>query len=537
MAVTACGDSAVCAFKLDVRDLTKPIPVPKTAVLGNIGTNGQVKFTARQLNQSSSDNCTAAPKLCFSFSQNLADSLRTFGCWQLGQHTVNLFVFDEAGNRASAPLTLTVLDGMGRCQMTDFQGIVQTEEGLPVGQVQVELKTPNVLEQATTGADGRFDFPQISGDAPCSLTPTRGDNPLNGINALDLKLLYRHILGLEEITSPYKLIAADVNRNGRVTLADMLELRSLLLGETTEFANNTSWRFVDAAFKFNPFADPLGQTFPEKISLQKLPAGNADVAFVGIKIGDLNGDASPAFAATDERTEKPEPISLILENQAFRRGDVVPFAIYGPPRHADLAAFQFTLDFDMNTISSPVAQVGPTSGTGFEQVGLAHSDAGSFTLAWAADATQNPAPPLIMYGTFTARADGQLSDALHLTSRFTPARAFDKQGNMFELKADFIQPHEGKTTSTATNPSLQLFANAPNPFTEMTLLRFRLPGADDVSLRIFDQTGRTVLEKAGNFSSGDNYFLVDRSEIGESGVYVFEMRSSFGTATRRFIML
>jgi hypothetical protein len=60
-------------------------------------------------------------------------------------------------------------------------------------------------------------------------------------------LIQRHILGIQPLNSAYKMIAADATNDGKVTAADLTELRKLILGITNELPNNASWRFPISA--------------------------------------------------------------------------------------------------------------------------------------------------------------------------------------------------------------------------------------------------------------------------------------------------
>jgi hypothetical protein len=57
-----------------------------------------------------------------------------------------------------------------------------------------------------------------------SVTPYSNADPVNGVSTFDLVLMSKHILGVESLDSPYKLIAADVNRQ-RITTLDMIQIR------------------------------------------------------------------------------------------------------------------------------------------------------------------------------------------------------------------------------------------------------------------------------------------------------------------------
>jgi hypothetical protein len=103
--------------------------------------------------------------------------------------------------------------------------------------------------------------------ATFTIEPEKDDNPLNGVTTYDLVLISKHILGLEPLNSPYKMIAADANKSGSITTFDIVEIRKLILGIYTELPNNTSWRFVDKSFSFPNANNPFQTAFPEVISV------------------------------------------------------------------------------------------------------------------------------------------------------------------------------------------------------------------------------------------------------------------------------
>jgi hypothetical protein len=96
-----------------------------------------------------------------------------------------------------------------------------------------------------------------------TITPHLDENPLNGVTTFDLVLITKHILGIQLLDSPYKMIAADVNNSSTITTADMIQLRKLILGIYDDFPNNTSWRFVDADYVFPDPTNPWLQEFPD----------------------------------------------------------------------------------------------------------------------------------------------------------------------------------------------------------------------------------------------------------------------------------
>ncbi|MBL7826584.1 MAG: hypothetical protein JNJ57_08145 [Saprospiraceae bacterium] len=131
-------------------------------------------------------------------------------------------------------------------------------------------------------------------DEKLRVTPSKNINPLNGVTTYDLVLIQKHILGIQPISNPYQLIAADANMDGNVTMTDIVLLHKLILGIEEKLPHGKSWRFIPYYYQFpnpqNPFLPPIPESifspnnFPDYISYCK---------FTGIKIGDVNFSADP----------------------------------------------------------------------------------------------------------------------------------------------------------------------------------------------------------------------------------------------------
>ena len=131
--------------------------------------------------------------------------------------------------------------------------------------------------------------------------PTKNNdiNKTNGVTAIDIALTQAHILGKNILNSPYKLIAADVNGDGKVTALDIVYMKRLILGLDTTFTKtstkeNRLWVFVDSSYKFADSTNPF--PFKDSISYSNLNANQVNQTFIGIKLGDVNWDWNPALA-------------------------------------------------------------------------------------------------------------------------------------------------------------------------------------------------------------------------------------------------
>jgi len=144
----------------------------------------------------------------------------------------------------------------------------------------------NTQITTTTASDGSFLLPKNNVDRDYIFTAYQNQNTIYGMTTLDLVLTQRHILGLEPFINPLQYIAADVNNDQKVTAADIVQMRKIILGIDTHFKKNTSWLFLDET-------SMKTETNPWMIKRHIfVPAGNKDLdhlRFVALKVGDVDG--------------------------------------------------------------------------------------------------------------------------------------------------------------------------------------------------------------------------------------------------------
>lgn len=114
-------------------------------------------------------------------------------------------------------------------------------------------------------------------------------NPLNGLSTFDLVLISQHFSGVNPLDNPYKIIAADVNNDGIVSLADSIVLRNLILGIFLELPEG-NWRFVPSSYVFPDPGNPFNPPYPQSVFISNLQMPEVH-NFVAIKVGDINGSS------------------------------------------------------------------------------------------------------------------------------------------------------------------------------------------------------------------------------------------------------
>ncbi|MBK8704937.1 MAG: hypothetical protein IPN33_16090 [Saprospiraceae bacterium] len=182
-------------------------------------------------------------------------------------------------------------------------GVIATEDDEVVESVAVDLSGQMVMNYATS-SDGAFSFNNLEPGYDYTVTPQLDIEPLNGVSTFDIILITKHILSVQPLDSPYKLIAADVNNSKTITTQDIIALRRLILTLVDNFSNNTSWRFVPAAYEFPVPTNPWFEDFPEVINVNDLQSQLFGQDFVAVKIGDINGSALTTLASIEEREVK-----------------------------------------------------------------------------------------------------------------------------------------------------------------------------------------------------------------------------------------
>jgi len=175
--------------------------------------------------------------------------------------------------------------------MITNSGTIANEDGgvVQIANVTVTLNgDPNLT--TVTDTLGTYLFTNIPA-GEYTITAERTGDARNGVSTFDLVLIMKHILGVDLLDSPYEVLAADVNHDSNITSFDVVTLRQLILGIITEFPSSKSWLFIDGDHVFsnpnNPWQDAPAQQ--KTVIINGSEEVQAD--FVGIKIGDVNGNA------------------------------------------------------------------------------------------------------------------------------------------------------------------------------------------------------------------------------------------------------
>lgn len=228
----------------------------------------------------------------------------TFSAAELGLQLLDLWARDLAGNTSQVLVHLTVSSSMGNCDPQVFVATHMPDQKDIIGTL-IDISGTNCRQETfhlsgltAAFAPGYAGWLQSGGSIPVgyssSVRPSKVSNPLNGVTTYDLVLIAKHFLGVQPFTNPWQYLAADVNLDEKVDGMDIVEIRKLLLGLTSELPHGQSWRFVPSDYVFPNPANPLSPIPPNRIEVPNTadPTPN-DFHFTGVKLGDVNFSADP----------------------------------------------------------------------------------------------------------------------------------------------------------------------------------------------------------------------------------------------------
>ncbi len=535
----ACGNVTNGKYKVTVKDLIKPTPIAAHGLAANLGQDGTLMLTAKHFDKGSKDNCTPSNKLVFAFSPDPKDTMIMYDCntfksmcdSQKIAVLVKLWVRDEAGNwdYVETYLALSKFNTPCTC-FKNIAGAIKTAKGDKVQDVLVNITSNGVsiIKPFTTNASGVFSVPNITSGNSFTVAPKKNDDVVNGVSTSDIVLITKHILGQQTFTSPYQWIAADINKNGKVTTGDVVELRKLILGTNTIFTNNNSWRFVDNSFTFKNVNDPLSEVFPE---IKQVQGSSTNTDFIAVKIGDINNSAKANNAVTPAGTRGGNALEFMVNDMKVQAGETynIPFKVKDLQ---DIAGYQFTLNYDKNCLE--FANVKSNENGADADFGLTHLQDGVLTTSWI-----NPTNiafnkmETVFTVTFKAKTTQYLSKMLKFTSDLTRAEAYTQAGEAMNIQLDFA----GSVTATndIATDKFELYQNQPNPFKNATVIAFNLPQATHATLTVYDQTGRMIQRIDDDFSKGRNEMKLEI--LAAAGLYFYRLDTPEYSATRRMLLI
>ena len=361
-----------------------------------------------------------------------------------------------------------------------------------------------------TDVPGRYDFLERPFGRTYTITPERDfDHLIEQVNIFDLLALVRHIRGRELILDPCAQIAADANRSNTISATDIPDIQELIVGNLSEFPNNTSWRFVPASYVFTGPA--LLSPFPEAAVLENL-AVDTVVDFRAIKIGDITGDAVGQFTGED-----PPAVSVVARPAPAREGERLTVPVY--PGSVRVLGLQQRLRFDATRLR--LESVRPGGGDVAFAVNTDAASKGLVTISWLDLDPDRPATGAPLYElTFTALADVTVGEGQLWSDPAYRNLAGGVGGTQYAgLDLTFARP--------AAAPLR--WSVSPNPAADFTTVTLGGGSGTHYRTQLMDLNGRVLSERRGTLGHTGARHRFGLTEL-PPGTYLLRLTTAAGRA-------
>jgi hypothetical protein len=435
---------------------------------------------------------------------------------------VNLTIDDVSINNGAVTINCLSND-------VDITGKIETWRApvKPVPGANVAL-TGATMANTLTAANGTYGFSVLLNNNS-TLTPTKVTAGNDGITGGDLLLIQGHIFG-SLLTSPYAWVAADVNNDKKITLNDYLRIQKVVLGTDTHIQGSPDWKFVRKPYNF-PTPDPLVAPYPQDSTF----VADADkvVDFVGVRMGDVNGNITPSLTNDNSEDRTDATLYLQVEDISPKVGEVIAV----PVRAADFKqwqGYQLTLGFDAEALELEEIEMGTLPGLGSENFGTAHLADGYLTHVWVSSKPVSLPEDAILFTLHfrSLRSGKYLSELLHAGSEITRAEAYRSDAAPGRVDMEF-----GRMGDQNPVAPFALYQNQPNPFADLTKVSFSLPQSGRGILRVYSTTGQLVKTVVGSFEKGYNEVNFRKDELGQPGVYWYELETASHSDRKKMILM
>ncbi len=518
-----CGNSDTDLQQLQIISTKAPTPICHNGLSVSLvghDSNGDgqidtelVEIWAEDFNAGSYPGCNN--DIVFSFSSDTTDRFVVYDCADIGRQTIQLWVTDAVTGAQDFCLAFVDIQDAGSCPdafRVAVAGQVSTEEVIEI--VGVEVALEGAARTELTDDLGLYAFEDMPLGGSYIVRPEMDHNHSAGVNTIDLIKMQRHILGIERLDSPYKLIAADINDSGNVDGVDLVELRKFILGRYTAFPQNNSWRFVSEKFVFPDATDPWLTQFDETYLIPSL-SENMILDFIGVKIGDVDN------TALNVENDSSTSMSISIGNQPISRGEVGEIVVSSDD---DIIGLQGTLEFDADRFEV-LAVRSHNDEKASDQFYFESQEQGWMTMSHVVNERAGDNLELFTIEVLAKENILANDNLLTLTSKVTQLESYDSNLTVHPIILRSIDVNAASILSIS-----------PNPWVDKAAVNFKISYEGDVRFEFFDVNGRLLYSDNNHYTSGQHSLKITREDIGISGLVYVRMTVGSSSFKQKMIL-
>ncbi len=428
---------------------------------------------------------TAIPEMLLSESSTVGISLLAY-CETDNEATVSLWDIDDISIRASCPEGLQN-DGT-------ISGIVRTDYNEPILDAEIFLQSKDLDSDRIeySNLDGRYHFSHVPQGLDYRIDAEKADDATRDLSTLDIIHIKKHLLGMVELDSKAKMIAADVDANGTISALDLVEIRRVLLGMDDEFRNNSVWNFYEAG------------SFEASIDIPEFIFDRADANLLAIKTGDVSYKIDDGLLAAEDRTEKALQLNVMSSLQPD--GQYLHSLVVA--EDMDIAGYQFAL------VTGADITITETS---FDAVYHEYHGALRISSSW----------------------DGQLQEGDILMEMRSAQAQLGLQLAVNALASEVYTPDLaiGKIILRSAESKVYDLSIAPNPVTDQLYVEINALQGESAMISILDIHGKLRGQHQENLVAGKNQLEISSAILDqmEAGAYILRVESPTGQKSVKFI--
>ncbi len=390
-------------------------------------------------------------------------------------------------------------EGRNVVEMAMIAGNVKTSRNHFIPSVKMAMKVGDKESFLMTSGTGNFAFENKLLYKDYLLVPSKDDDVMDGLSTLDMLILQKHLLGIRKLGSPYDIIAADVDGNESVDTKDLIHLRNLILGATDEFPSGKTWVFVASDYQFEDPKNPF--PYRSDMLLKELGEDYMHADFVGIKLGDLDGNNRIDLSSQTRSLEEPFKVTVSYEKIGSRT-----HIIFRSTENTDLSGMQLTLE-GLQGIDQLEVLPGVLDIT--DQHLFKTRDKASLSWISPSDRTIKKGDVL-----FSMATDLMGAANVQISSEWIEAEIYDENLYVRSVESINLHPtvHEG-------------VRGFPNPFSDQHTLTFYVEEPSDISFMVYNQNGQLLLEKQMRMTGGEQQISLNKKDIGHeySGIIFYQL--------------
>ena len=362
------------------------------------------------------------------------------------------------------------------------------------------------------------------------LKPTKNNDSAkkNGVSAFDIVLIQNHILNKIKLNSPYKIIAADVTNDKKVSAFDIIYIKRLILGLDTTFAGNRMWAFVDSNYTFPDTTNPF--PYKDSISFTNLTSSKINQTFIGVKLGDVNYD----WVATTAKGVKTKDVELVVNDKLLGVNDEmrIPITV---KNFKELTALQYTLNFNNEAFEFVGIE---NNKLGIEFNSKQAASTGNISFLWVNDSSE---PKSVEDGSelftlvlrkLTANRQPSTFD-LVLTNDIAEIEAWDKDFKQHNI----ILIQKQQTNNLPLIPN-NYFSVSPNPTTGNIVINLISNQNKKITFELSNVQGKTLLQESFEAAKGNNVYYLNLNKNGKlpKGIYIIKANGLEGEKVKKLVV-